>query len=167
MSASPQSAVCQFTTFAELADASQLSAAGQVLLRYVQRRAIASFEEGGFQCAAWASRSTSLSDSVRTIKESLRVVDPLSDEVFDMELRFTLMQVDAQIGLTLELCMRSDTADRHVTNSEIAYIRWVSPNLRDIEERCHEAYHRLVTPEGISDDVFAGLASKLSFALAP
>mgnify|MGYP006315868799 CR=1 FL=1 len=161
------SGACVVTTFAELADASQLSSAGQVLLRHAQRRIVASLEAAGFQVAAWCSRANPMSPSVRTVYESLRVIDPLNAEVLDVELRFTLMQVGSRTRLHPEVSVRSETKNRSLTSAELAYRNWDTLDLVDVGTHFQQAFHALAAPEGMADAVFDTLAEKLSLALAP
>lgn len=160
-------AVPLFTTFAELADAAHLSPGGQALLRHAQRRIVAALEAAGFRAAAWANRSNPMSTAVRTVYESLKVVDPLNEAVFDIELRFTLTQVGRLTAWHLTTTTRSVTEDRTLTCAEIAYQTWESDELAETYALFQAAFQAHVAPDGIADEVFSALADELSFEVAP
>lgn len=161
-------AVPRFDTFAELADAAHLSSAGQALLRHVQRRIVASLEAAGFRVAAWASRPNPMSPLVRTVYESLKVVDPLNAEVFDIELQFRLKQFSWLTEWHLVASVRREGAGGgHLTGTEIVHESWKSVEFPDAYAHYQAAFLARVAPDGIADEVFSSLADNLSFEVAP
>lgn len=156
------------STFAELADAAQLSSSGQALLRNVQRRIVAALEGAGFRVAAWASRPNPMTPLVRTVYESLKVVDPLNAAVFDIELRFTLKQFSWLTEWQLTASVRSEgERGGHLTCAEFAFETWQSVELPETYALFQAAFQARLAPDGIADDVFSTLADELTFELAP
>ena len=161
-------AVPLFATFAEMADAAHLSSAGQALLRHVQRRIVAALEAAGFRVAAWASRPNPMSPLVRTVYESLKVVDPLNAAVFDIELRFTLKQYSWLTEWQLTATVRSEgEGGGHLTCAEFIFDTWESVELPETYALFQAAFVARLAPDGIADEVFSSLADDIAFEVAP
>lgn len=159
--------VSAFNNFADLADAAMITAAGQILLRHVQRRVISALETAGFRAASWAHRPYLNSSKVRVLRESLQVVDPLTEAVFDLQLEFMLTQISSVTRLRLDCTARTLPGGKCLTEAEIVNLHWGSLDLVEIENALHKAFHELVAPEGLNDDAFAGLVNNLTYSLAP